>query len=88
MFDAVKVFFGFQDEEQAPYPTPKVTAAPVKESQNNKPVIRNFKGSIVKGAGGFPSSEIKIEEPRIYEDSLNIAMHYANRNLLSLILNS
>lgn len=75
MFDAIKVFFGFQDEDQSQKPTPKVTAAPHKESGSSKPVIRNFKGAIVKGNGGFPSSEIKIEEPTIYEDSLNIATY-------------
>jgi len=36
-----------------------------------------FKGTLVHSqtAHQFPMTEIKIEEPRIYEDSLNIATH-------------
>ncbi len=76
MFESMKVFFGFQDETEGTVSAPNVTSAATKDNgQGKPPVIKSFKGAIVKGAGGFPSSEIKIEEPSIYEDSLTIATY-------------
>ena len=59
----VKKFFGFVDEDKEPQPEPVKV--------NSKP----FKGSLVSSqtARPFASSEIKVLEPKIYEDSLNIA---------------
>ena len=60
----IKEFFGFQetsyDEELAPIPSLGTFKEPVVRNQNLSP---------------FPVSEIKVEEPRIYEDSLSIATY-------------
>ncbi len=64
----MKDFFGFSEEEEfenesrpiPPQPTP---------IRAGKPLIS------VSTTRSFPSAEIKVEEPRIYEDSLQIATH-------------
>ena len=65
--DTVKEFFGFKEE------TTELTELPAIEQK--KPTVKAFKGSLVNSANAkpFPSAEIKVEEPRIYEDSLSIA---------------
>lgn len=70
----VKQFFGFQEEieeetELFSRKTPHSTA-PTKDSS-----LKPFKGSLIHSqtAKPFAASEIKVEEPRIYEDSLNIS---------------
>ena len=67
----LKVFFGFQDETDSR--SLEIQRDP-KSTANRPPVIRGFKGAIMNKTK-TPVSEIKIEEPRIYEDSLNIATH-------------
>ena len=73
VWESVKVFFGFQEE-----PT-QATSAPVtnKQEEPKQTIIRGFKGALVHSQGNrtIASNEIKVEEPRIYEDSLNIATH-------------
>jgi cell division inhibitor SepF len=66
----IKIFFGFVEEDER-REGPKSEAAPA------SPVIKSFRGSLVNNSNSqaFPVAEIKIEEPRIYEDSLTIATH-------------
>lgn len=72
IFDKLKVFFGFEEEvDQGP--TGPFGSRGESEPRT-LPSSRGFKGALVHGNGGSGSlKEIKIEEPRIYEDSLNIA---------------
>ena len=60
----LKQFFGFSEPEDL-HDTP--------HTQQEKP----FKGSLINSSSTrpFSSSEIKVLEPRIYEDSLNIASY-------------
>lgn len=73
--ESLKEFFGFSEEDVIEHPkinmAPPVT--PTEEPVKNTP--KSFKASLVntQNATPFPASEIKVEEPRIYEDSLNIA---------------
>jgi len=65
----VKDFFGFAEDEefevsQRPSPT---QPSPLRAG---KPLI-----AVSPTTRSFPSAEIKVEEPRIYEDSLQIATH-------------
>jgi len=70
--DNMKVFFGLEEEGGS-------EVAPKKE-EVTMPTIRSFK-TITSTTQSGPSksvsaiSEIRVEEPRIYEDSLNIAMY-------------
>jgi len=61
----MKEFFGFTEE------------APVATEQEKAPVVRSFKGSLLQQSPASKSAiaEIKVEEPRVYEDSLTIASH-------------
>lgn len=70
-FEKAKHFFGFSEEN----PLEKVEEDQVKNIPS--PKIKPFKGSLVdsQSARPFAASEIKVEEPRIYEDSLAIATH-------------
>ena len=65
----LKEFFGFIEEEELPQEK--------KSTQEPNPIIRPFKSAqtINSANKSFALSEIKVEEPRIYEDSLNIATH-------------
>jgi cell division inhibitor SepF len=70
----VKEFFGFVEENPEPEQLPAPANA---DNGSNPPVLKTFKGQLVNSNQTrqvFPS-EIKVEEPRIYEDSLNIATH-------------
>lgn len=69
LLEKVKEFFGFQEENNVTFAPEEPTA------EEKKPAIKPFKGALVntQSARPFSASEIKIEEPRIYEDSLNIA---------------
>ncbi len=65
----IKEFFGFVEEED--FMETKPTSEPT-------PVVRAFKGAVIHqqpSKAAMALSEIKVEEPRIYEDSLNIATH-------------
>jgi cell division inhibitor SepF len=70
--DNMKVFFGLEEEGGS-------EVAPKKE-EVTMPTIRSFK-AITSTTQSGPSksasaiSEIRVEEPRIYEDSLNIATY-------------
>ena len=68
-FIRIKEFFGFIEETEE---TSLLTPEPEKQ-----PVVRSFKGAVLhnQNARHFTLSEIKVEEPRIYEDSLHIATH-------------
>jgi len=72
--EKIKEFFGFKEEDPTPLIEEKFTPTP------QKPISKVFKGSLIntKNAKYFSHSEIKIEEPRIYEDSLSIASHLRN----------
>ena len=64
----VKAFFGFIEEEET---------ESVKQTNIEKitPPQRSFKGTLLSSSKSkqLNFAEIKVEEPRIYEDSLNIA---------------
>ncbi len=64
----VKEFFGFVEEDDF------MEVKPVSEAA---PVVRAFKGAVShqQPSKAMALSEIKVEEPRIYEDSLHIATH-------------
>lgn len=64
MLNKIKDFFGFYDEE-----------AEDKQTEIKSPRLKPFKGSLMDNSTTkpFASSEIKLLEPRIYEDSLTIA---------------
>ena len=71
----LKLFFGFDEEssqevEISPSPAPEFT-------HTAAPSIKSFKGTITPPSQSkkFPTSEITLHEPRIYEDSLSIATH-------------
>ena len=66
--ERLKHFFGFSEE---------LNLEEHKLEEDINPKIKPFKGSLVdsQNARPFASSEIKVEEPRIYEDSLAIATH-------------
>ena len=68
--DKMKIFFGFEEEEELEKPAIK------KEPEVKSTTVRGFKGAVIHGHHSHLAlEEIKIEEPRIYEDSLNIATH-------------
>jgi cell division inhibitor SepF len=71
-FRKLKEFFGFIEEEQEDN-----TASAIKTQPESSPIIRPFRTPAAPSTPNksFTLSEIKIEEPRIYEDSLNIATH-------------
>ena len=74
MLDKMKTFFGFQEEEDLPS---KEQSLPlVKAPKKVMTVPINQSASV---------TEIRIEEPRIYEDSLNIATFL--RELKPVIVN-
>ena len=69
IINKIKDFFGFVEE-----------AAPLVDNKNmldKAPQIKSFRGSLINNQNTrrFAASEIKIEEPRIYEDSLTIATY-------------
>jgi cell division inhibitor SepF len=75
--DNLKVFFGFKEEEDGyEEPTTPVSATQTRERKPIQP-IKAFKGSLVntQNTKKLHTSEIKVEEPRIYEDSLMIASY-------------
>ncbi len=63
----MREFFGFEEDLHDESPV----------VQERQPVVKSFKGSLINPSSSlaqkFGASEIKVEEPRIYEDSLNIA---------------
>jgi cell division inhibitor SepF len=69
-FGKFKEFFGFvelNDTEETE----------VQEEKRTQNVVRAFKGTLVnnQNAQKFSANEIKVLEPRVYEDSLNISMY-------------
>ncbi|NDC82618.1 DUF552 domain-containing protein [bacterium] len=66
--EKLKDFFGFTDDESHDIPS---RSEPISISQSPRP----SKTASSVSNRGFASSEIKVEEPRIYEDSLNIATY-------------
>lgn len=68
----LKEFFGFTEEDNDIQPTlSNMTDENISSTQPPKA----FKGSLVNthNSQAFPSNEINVHEPRIYEDSLTIA---------------
>lgn len=65
--EKIKHYFGFSEDEPFEEPT----------TPEKSPTIKPFKGSLIdsQNARPFASSEIKVEEPKVYEDSLSIATH-------------
>jgi len=72
-WNSTKVFFGFEEEEDS---IEESTRPPI-DRPASTPSAQAFKAKLVQGKNphSFPASEIKIEEPRIYEDSLNISSY-------------
>jgi cell division inhibitor SepF len=69
----LKEFFGFteENEEGLGYPT---LSQKTEEKTSPLPTQKAFKASLVNANNShFPANEINVHEPRIYEDSLNIA---------------
>jgi len=64
--DKLKVFFGFDEGEPLPESRP---------STEETSMFKSFKGTLVSAQSTkrFASGEIKVHEPRVYEDSLSIA---------------
>ncbi|MFC1752058.1 cell division protein SepF [Thermoproteota archaeon] len=80
-FYKLKLFFGFVEEE----PEEDIIQKAVDE---RTPSIKpSFKGALInsQNAHRLTPSEIKIEEPRIYEDSLNISTYL--RDNIPVIVN-
>lgn len=88
LMQKMKVFFGFEEDEKENLIEEEINKlkAPKKEI-SAAPIIRGFKGTLLSGSAPpkLNMSEIKIEEPRIYEDSLSIAANL--RNNLPVIIN-
>lgn len=75
VWQSTKSFFGFSEEELDPLAVESGEAQLIEEPKSPQPV-RSFKGSLIssKSTSNFAAAtEIRVEEPRIYEDSLNIA---------------
>ncbi|RAP34065.1 hypothetical protein DID75_00375 [Candidatus Marinamargulisbacteria bacterium SCGC AG-410-N11] len=78
--EKVKVFFGFKEEKEL------FNEQPVANMPEEEPIItkksKPFQGSLIhtKNAKKFSMSQIKVEEPKIYEDSLLIATHLRENN--------
>ena len=64
----VKKFFGFVEED---------VNSDSSKSNKTLPKSKPFKGNLISSqqSKSFASTEIKIAEPRVYEDSLNIASY-------------
>jgi cell division inhibitor SepF len=75
----VKAFFGFVDEEETPQEVKLLSTEP----PVHKPVFRPAPQVNTSKSGHI--SEIRVEEPRVYEDSLGTAS--ALRDGLPVILN-
>lgn len=74
----VKAFFGFVDEDEAPQEVKILADAP----PQNRPVFRGVSAPPRATGAGV---DIRLEEPRVYEDSLETAS--ALRDGLPVILN-
>ncbi len=71
MLEKAKLFFGFDSTEEEMEASPKPTATTAAPQPTIKGMI---KGLPTRQTGSrLAVSEIKIEEPRVYEDSLTIA---------------
>ena len=73
ILENIKIFFGFSEEEETPITTPHNMQKKSTPVTTPKP----FKGSLIQSSKTKPFSfaEIKVEKPKIYEDSLSIATH-------------
>ena len=73
LFQKTKEFFGFQEEVK--YEEENNVIVNNKTPSQKEPTLKPFRGNVVnaQNSKSFSPSEIKVEEPRIYEDSLNIA---------------
>ena len=78
-FTTIKQFFGFEEEN----PTQNTTTSPTPPTKDYSPPIKGFK--TISNTSSFNASEIKVIEPRIYEDSLDISTHL--RELKPVIVN-
>ncbi len=71
----LKTFFGFVEEDEIRGSVETQNFA--SPQQTPAPVMKSFKGTLIHSntSNQIAIAEIKVEEPRIYEDSLNIATH-------------
>ena len=78
MFTQLKMFFGFEEtEENAEAGAPMISNT-ARTVNADPPIIGNFKGRVIEGKSATSrqgTSEIKVEEPRVYEDSITIASY-------------
>jgi cell division inhibitor SepF len=74
MITQLKMFFGFEETEEPQEAPSPIISATVKKPPK-EPLIGNFKGRIIEGKQKVGLSEIKIEEPSVYEDSITIASY-------------
>ena len=78
MISSIKTFFGFSSTDEETSETPSILQTKDSSSTDGEKHISSpFSGTLIPGNKGthssLPFSEIKVEEPRIYEDSLTIA---------------
>ncbi len=88
IMEKVKVFFGFEEDSKEDLIDKEINKFnPVKKEIPAIPIIKGFKGTLISGSAQqkCAMNEIKIEEPRIYEDSLCIAANL--RSNLPVIIN-
>jgi len=78
--DKAKIFFGFEEETAQIQPLPKEERKEpvrVEPPPIRNPIVKSFRGALInhQNAHKFTLSEIKVIEPRIYEDSLTISTY-------------
>lgn len=79
MITKLKEFFGFEEDTESIPSSASIMQKPPLEATKPQ-VIGGYKTSPTRpqtafNAGSMAASEIKVEEPKIYEDSLNIAAY-------------
>ena len=75
MLEQLKIFFGFQDNTSEESESSNETQSSIPNISPQKPIIKSFNGKLINGKQKTGIDEVRIEEPKIYEDSLNIATH-------------
>ena len=76
VIEKIKIFFGFE-EEIDPLTNNEDKNESTKLEPIKQPIIKGFRGTLInsQNAHKFNLAEIKIAEPKIYEDSLTIATY-------------
>lgn len=73
--EKAKIFFGFEEDQME---LPSEEKKEVNKSEVIKsPIIKGFRGTLInnQNTNKFALTEIKVMEPRIYEDSLTISTY-------------